>query len=210
MKRKRDSQGPQTNIQHIPNEVLDLIFSNLDALSRMYIRSTCRCFRDIVPTIQSDKPFILYEHAVTYDLKSLNDFVDHVYDKVVDSNSSEHQVTSYHMTRQRHTLVSFNRERNRRSYKYNVTFEEYGLVRLKLYYDGRQRRYKINKLGSDEFSIPTLLFLLGMRFMTKIYKTRGLDYNFDHTLIPMIARKMLGKKYAGELIPEIIAQNFVI
>ena len=209
MKRKRahTNETSTTNIQHIPNEVLYTIFSTVDTLSRVYIRSTCRSFRDIVPKIDTELSFALYEHSTTYDLKSLNEFVDHVYDKVVSSNNNN---TSYHMTRQRQTLVCFNRERNRRSYKYSVSFEENFLVRLKISYDGRDRRYKVYKVGSESFSVPTLLFLLGMRFMRKIYKTREIDYNFDSMKIPTIAKKMFGKTYKGKLFPEIVAQNFAI
>jgi hypothetical protein len=196
-----------TSIQHIPNEVLDAIFSTVDTLSRVYIRSTCRCFRDIVPNIDKDQSFFLYEQSSTHDLKSLNEFVNHVYDKVVGSDTNQ---IRYHMTRQRNTLIVFNRERNRRSYKYKVLFEENGLVRLEIHYDGRDRHYKIYKVGNDAFSVPMLLFLLGMRFMKKIYKTRQIDYNFDERLVPTIAKKMFGRAYKGELIPEIIAQNFAI
>lgn len=195
-----------TNLLQLPNEILEKVFGGMDTLSAAYIAATCRGLREAAPPVSKDESFSLWD-AGTHSLDSLDDFVDHVYDKVV---GSERDKTGYHMTRQTDTLIFFNREACRKSYRYNVTVEERGLTRLKIYYDSRWRRYRVHKAGGEPVSVPTLMFVLGMRFMKKIYKPRPIEYNFDDGVVPSIAKKALGKKYRGELLSEIVAQNFVI
>lgn len=194
----------RTNLLHIPNELLEKMFGGLDTLSRIYIGATCRELRLAAPPVSKDESFSLWDSGM-HSLKSLNDFVDHVYDKVIGSESDE---TSYYMTRKVGTLLVFNREKGRTSYRYNVTLEQHGLIRVKIHYDSRARRYVVHKVGKDAFSVPTLLFVVGMRFMKKIYKTHPIEYN--DALVPEIAKKAVGKNYSGELLSELTTQDFIV
>lgn len=197
----------ENNIEHLPNELLELVFSEMDTLSRIYIRATCRCFYNIVPTIKKKRTFSLYDKKITYKMKCMNEFVDHVYENVVANENNE---ISYNMTRKTKTFIVFKRKKNKRNYKYNVFFEDNDLIRMKIYYDGRDRHYKVEKLGQEQFCVPTLLFVMAIKFMKKIYKTRVIDYNFNDSLVPMIAKKMMGRNYKGELVLDVIDQDFVI
>lgn len=192
----------------LPAELIKAISCDLDALSKIYIRTSCKELRAIVEPHARAETFSLTEEPNHFELESLNAFVDHIYERVV---SSDVDRKCYHMIRQPETRIVFSRKRKRASYEYSVTIEDRGEPAIEVTYDSRAKRYWCRRVDVAPVDLPTVLYVCAIRFMRKIYKERPVLYNFDEGAhVPAIARKMLSKSYDGALVSEVVFGNFSI
>ena len=192
----------------LPIEILEVIVNDLDSLSKIYVRSTCKDLNkavNILSTVEDN--FNVIDIEDKYDLNSINLFVDHIYDKLISGDSD---FVKYYMLHSPGKIAMFIKQRVGKKYNYSVNIEENNLPKMRMFYDGRNKRYKCYKFMANEFTIPNMLYVIAFRFLMKIYNSKNIDYNFNINNIPELVMKMLSINYKGQLIKEVIFDSFTI
>jgi hypothetical protein len=184
------------NITNLPNELLSIIFEDLDILSKIYVKATCKTFQDL-SKVKYLRKFTLHDDDKTHIFQSLNEFQDHIYDSLISSDSD---TKSYHLIRNPDITMIFHKQRIKNMYVYKVTIENLNNI-LTIAYQNR----RIECIKNSNISIPKIFFVLGLRMLKKIYKYKSITYNFDN--IPPILLKMTNKSYNGQLFREIICED---
>lgn len=196
------SKTERFNIINLPNELLSYIFEDLDTLSKIYVRSTCKTFNDIIK-IKYLKRFTLHDDDQTHIFSTMNEFQDYIYDNLITSPSDS---KSYNLIRKPNTSIIFNKVRNRDKYIYKVLIQNDNDILTIAY---RNRRIECIKNNFNTNTVmPKMFFVLGVRMLKKIYKYKSITYNFDN--IPPILLKMINTSYDGQLLREVICEDFKI
>jgi hypothetical protein len=190
----------------LPNELLQDILSNLDVLSKIRTKAVCKQFALLI-SIGTLQELTLYENSQTYTFHKINGFIDHIYESLIDT---ELWNKSYNLARIANVDIVFGKTRVRNKYKYAVDIEINYTTRMRIFYEGRSRRYKCYKFMNDPITIPTLFYVIALRFLIKIYNPRPCDYNFDILQIPDLYKRMLCPNYNGTIFSELLNEDLTI
>lgn len=194
------------HLLELPSELLEIICKDLDTLTQIYLRATCKDLA-LIAKIPMTDVFTLYDCDSILVMNSINMFVDHIYERLVDGEGDR---ITYYITHNLNKYATFLKKRVQNKYNYSVEIEEGFETRIRVFYDARSKCYKFYKFNNTSVEIPTLLFVICMRFLIKIYRQRNIDYNFDDDCIPAIAKKMLNNSYNGALVTEVLETNLTI
>ena len=195
-------------MEHLPNELLGIIFADLDVLSKIYVKSTCKNFCGLVE-IEKDDVFTLLDNGERHEFQNVQQYIDYIYTSLIDS---EYDRKAYNLTIFPDSVIAFCRKRIKDKYKYYVTIEtRYFSENVRMFYEPRTQKYKFYTFGTRAIEIPAMFYVLGLRFLMKIYKfDKSVDYNFDKNIIPAILQKCTKQNYNGDLFSEITKDFFVI
>ena len=96
------------NILSLPTEILDVICNHesLDMLSKIYCKATCKEFHELV-NLKYDTNFNLDMDDELHHLKSINEFIDFIYDNLV---SSDDDSKTYSMCYNPNVKIIFKRQ----------------------------------------------------------------------------------------------------
>lgn len=190
----------------LPRELIEEASKYMDTLSKIRLRSTCTTMRDIVE-IDFLNQVCLHEFGDAHRFVSLDEFVEHILLQVSNGILDEKK---YFMVRYENCSIVFCRIRRGSKNSYKVRIEEDNLPIMRISYDCKKRTIVCDKTTMDIIEIPQMLFVLGIRFLMKVYKYRKLRYNFDVSFIPEHVQKILNRTYNGKLLREVILENFFI
>lgn len=200
------SPGNRFSLADLPRELIEEVAKHMDTLSRVRLRKTCVFMRDIVEAGFMNQ-VCLHEFGDVHRFLKLDEFVEHILLQVSNGILDEKK---YFMVRCENCSIIFCRIRRGSKNSYKVRIENDNLTIMRLSYDCRRRTIFVDKTIMDPIEVPQMLFALGIRFLMNVYKYRKLRYNFEQSFVPEHLRKMMTREYNGNLLKEVILENFFI
>jgi hypothetical protein len=195
-------------LQYLPIEILSIILGQLDTLSKIRARAVCRDFASAV-YVSALANFTHSEHEELHVFESIDAYISHAYTSLLDTAVAPADKT-YNLTRFPTVCIVFIRTRKHNRNKFSVNITSRNIVQLRISYDARNKRYTLYKFTSTPVVLPSLFYVVALRFMIKIHGQRFVEHNFASAQIPEIYRRMTRSEYKGSILPELLSENITL
>jgi hypothetical protein len=192
-------------ITELPTELLLHTMSYLKSYDLINLKASCKRFKKIT-TINYAKKFIINYMNDKHNFLYLNEFVNHVYTKVMDNDCP----IKYKLKKNNDVNIVFNKKYKRKKNVFSINFDINNENKLTITYDAYRKKFFCQKSGCEKISIPIIFFITALRWMIKIYNIHPIVYNFTIDENHLYILKQLNTNHNIRIIDEVLLDTISI